>query len=154
MFRLATRRDARAATDARPDPDGQPTPDDRPTPDGRSDRSGRGRHHRSHLRRERSEARDASERIARAQRRASQVGATTPVAGTPALRTPTDGTPVQVGTAPSEPGPPGTSSGRFVFDNAVARRDPLTRPLPSAPGLPGARRSPDARRTVAGAGAL
>ncbi|MFC5065888.1 hypothetical protein [Actinomycetospora atypica] len=144
MFRLATRRDA-------------PVTDARPAPDARADRSGRGRHHRSHLERQRSEARDASERIARAQRRASQVGATTPVAGTPALRTPTDGTPAQVaalsGAAAFEPGPPGTSSGGFVFDNATARRDPLTRPLPSAPGLPGARRSPDARRAVAGAGA-
>ncbi|MDL5155721.1 hypothetical protein [Actinomycetospora termitidis] len=83
-----------------------------------------GRHQRSHLERERSEARLRLARVERAQRRAEQVGATTPVEGTPAQR--------------SEAGH------RLVIDNAVARRDPLTRPIPAAPALPDARRAPSA----------
>ncbi|WP_018334217.1 hypothetical protein [Actinomycetospora chiangmaiensis] len=83
-----------------------------------------GRHHHTSLQRERDEARLQRARVARAQRRAEQVGAATPVDGTPAQRS---GTPAKV-----------------VIDNAVARRDPLTRPFPAAPGLPDARRSPSA----------
>ncbi|MEJ2868940.1 hypothetical protein WCD74_14300 [Actinomycetospora sp. OC33-EN08] len=98
-----------------------------------------GRHHRSHLERERSEARLQLARVARAHRRAEQVGASTPVDGTPAQRS-------------GAPRP-------HVIDNAIARRDPLTRPLPAAPSLPGARRAPSAplpvhRRRPEAAGVL
>ncbi len=83
-----------------------------------------GRHHHATLQRERDESRLRRERVARAHRRAAQVGATTPVDGTPAQRS---GAPTKV-----------------VIDNTVARRDPQTRPFPAAPGLPDARRSPSA----------
>ncbi|GLZ50536.1 hypothetical protein [Actinomycetospora sp. NBRC 106378] len=82
-----------------------------------------GRHHHSSLQRERDEARLRLARVERAHRRAEQVGATTPVDGTPAQR---------------------SGAAKLVIDNAVARRDPLTRPFPAVPGLPGARRSPSA----------
>ncbi|WP_433800187.1 hypothetical protein [Actinomycetospora sp. CA-084318] len=83
-----------------------------------------GRHHHSSLQRERDETRRRQARVERARRRAEQVGATTPIDGTPAQRS---GAPAKV-----------------VIDNTVARRDPLTRPFPAAPGLPDARRSPSA----------
>jgi hypothetical protein len=88
-----------------------------------------GRHHHSSLQREHDEASRRRARVQRAHRRAEQVGAITPSAGTPV----TD-TPAQRSGAPA----------KVVIDNAVARRDPLTRPFPAVAGLPDARRSPSA----------
>ncbi|HEY2224199.1 hypothetical protein [Actinomycetospora sp.] len=101
----------------------QPThADDRATP--------RGRHHRAVRDREDRARQDAVER---ARRRTSQVGAYEAVSGpiptaVPARRS----TPTRV-----EPAAPSR------IDNVAARRDPLTRPFPSAPRLPGARRASD-----------
>lgn len=94
----------------------------------------RGRHHRGGRERE-THARAAA--LARARRRTSQVGAWEAVSGpvpavTSAQRTPTRPEPV----APAR------------IDNVVARRDPLTRPFPVTPSLPGPRRALPPGRTT------
>ena len=92
----------------------------------------RGRHHRAARDRE---DREHQEAVKRARRRASQVGAWEAVSGPLPITAPAQrGAPP----APEEPaGPP-------RIDSVAARQDPLTRPFPAAPNLPGARRSPSA----------
>jgi hypothetical protein len=90
----------------------------------------RGRHHRAARDRE---DRERQEAVKRARRRASQVGAWEAVSGPLPITAPAQrSTP-----APETAGPP-------RIDSVAARQDPLTRPFPSAPNLPGARRSPSA----------
>lgn len=90
----------------------------------------RGKHHRAVRDREARAQRDAVER---ARRRTSQVDAYAAASGPiptadPARRS-----------TPTLPGPAVPAR----IDNVAARRDPLTRPFPSAAGLPGARRASD-----------
>ncbi len=91
----------------------------------------RGRHHRALRDRE---VRERQEAVQRARRRTSQVDAWEAVSG------PLPTASAAQRSAPTRPeavGPP-------RIDNGVARQDPLTRPFPAAPDLPGARRSPSA----------
>ena len=102
----------------------QPAPSDaRATP--------RGRHHRAARDRE---DRDRQDAVQRARRRASQVDAWEAVSG------PVPTTSLAQRSTPTRPEPVGPPR----IDSVTARQDPLTRPFPAAPDLPGARRSPSA----------
>jgi hypothetical protein len=112
-----------------------------PQPTHADDRApSRGRHHRAIRDREDRERQDAVER---ARRRTSQVDAWEAVSG------PIPTTVAARRSTPTHPEPAAAAR----IDSVVARRDPLTRPFPSAPNLPGARRAADGPpRTPAHAG--
>jgi hypothetical protein len=103
-----------------------------PQPTRSDERTARhGRHHRADRDRE---VRDQQEAVRRARRRASQVDAYEAVSGPLPAAAPAQRS------APTRPEPVVTPR----IDNITARQDPLTRPFPSAPDLPDARRSPSA----------
>jgi hypothetical protein len=101
----------------------------RPTRAAQSDRQGR--HHRAVRDRL---VREQQEAVRRAHRRTSQVDAYEAVSGPLPAASPAQRS------APTTPQPVGPPR----IDNTTARRDPLTRPFPVVPDLPGARRSPSA----------
>jgi hypothetical protein len=109
-----------------------------PQPSHADDRAtSRGRHHRAVRDREDRARADA---LDRARRRTSQVGAYEAVSG-----------PIPTTVAARRSTPVHSEPARI--DNGVARRDPLTRPFPTVPHLPGARRASDGpARTPARAG--